>query len=153
MSAIKWELVMVVAYGNSTYDMMCLGRTPQLYHKKVQIDTSTYQHINIPTDEKRASQTPTLRVAWCKCNKRWSVGYQNQKKWTCQTCLTHFGREEENWTFFGFQSRHVMTLLLPHHMINYFEYNHTHLLNSRPPTTSFLLVDLDRLRYKTRGGQ
>jgi hypothetical protein len=33
-----------------------------------------------------------------------SGGYRNQKKWTCLTC---FGREEENWTFLAFQSRHV----------------------------------------------
>jgi hypothetical protein len=38
-----------------------------------------------------------------------SGGYRNRKKWTCQTCLTGFGREEENWTFLPFQSRHVMT--------------------------------------------
>jgi hypothetical protein len=38
-----------------------------------------------------------------------SGGYRNQKKWTCQTCLTGFGREAENWTFLSFQSRHVMT--------------------------------------------
>jgi hypothetical protein len=35
-------------------------------HKMTKRYRSIHRHINIPTDEKRALQTPTLRVAWCK---------------------------------------------------------------------------------------
>jgi hypothetical protein len=46
VSAVDWELVLVVAYDISTYDMTCLGRVPSLCHKTVQMDSSTQRQID-----------------------------------------------------------------------------------------------------------
>jgi hypothetical protein len=68
---------------------------------------------------------------------------------TCHGChvLVVKGGNSHFWEFIAAMASHTpklakmvtgkMTFFL-HHMINYFEYNHTHLLDSRPPTTSFL---------------
>ena len=106
--------------------------------------------------------------AWQTPRKHKSGGYRNRKKWTCQTCLTGFGHEAENWTFLPFQSRHVMTRCKNWHVFHptrlHYYYYTTWLTTSSTTTHIYSILDpqqpptfplglLGRLLYKTRGRQ
>jgi hypothetical protein len=102
------------------------------------------------------SSTPMLRAGIIE-TKKVDMSDMSDTFWSRSQKLDIFAISEQTchdtmqkWTRFP---PHPITLRL-HLMINYFEYNHTHLLHSRPPNNlpSFA-IHLDILLYKTRGAK